>query len=152
MLGLRKTNGKSWRALYGADSFAHMMRAGGIDLLFALTLIFLCQLLGESIVTLLDLPVPGPVVGMALLFVGLSIKGGIPADIAMVGDNLLKHLSLLFIPAGVGVMLHAELLRTELLPISAALLVSTLLAIAATGLMMRWLMKDGKSDAQETSQ
>jgi len=121
-------------------------------LLFALTLIFLCQLFGESIVTLLGLPVPGPVVGMALLFVGLSIKGGIPSDIAMVGDSLLKHLSLLFIPAGVGVMLHAKLLQAELLPISVALLVSTLLAIAVTGLMMRWLMKDGKPDPQETSQ
>nr|WP_321445269.1 CidA/LrgA family protein [uncultured Cohaesibacter sp.] len=152
MLGLRKTNGKSCDALYGAESLAPILRAGGIDLLFALTLIFLCQLLGESIVTLLGLPVPGPVVGMALMFIGLSIKGGIPADVAMVGDSLLKHLSLLFIPAGVGVMLHAKLLRAEMLPISISLLVSTVLAIAVTGLMMRWLMKEAAPHEGETEQ
>ncbi len=89
---------------------------------------------------------------MALLFLGLAVKGGVPKDLGTVGDSLLGHLSLLFIPAGVGVMLHAELLRQELLPIAASLLLSTLLAIAVTGLMMRWLMKDGKPDPQETSQ
>ena len=111
-------------------------------MLFALTVIFVCQLFGEVIVTLLGLPVPGPVVGMALLFLGLAIKGGVPEDLGTVGDGLLGHLSLLFIPAGVGVMLHAELLRQELVPIAVSLLFSTLFAIAVTGLMMRWLMKD----------
>ena len=115
---------------------------GGGALLFALTIIFSCQLLGEVCVMLLGLPVPGPVVGMALLFLGLMIKGQVPTNLGMVGDGLLKHLSLLFIPAGVGVMLHSTLLWQEILPISLALVISTLLAIAATGLMMRWLMKE----------
>ena len=124
-------------------------------MLFYLTAIFVCQLVGEGLVTVLGLPVPGPVAGMALLFAGLMIKGSIPDDLAMVGDTLLKHLSLLFIPAGVGVMLHAELLKRELVPISVALVVSTLLAIAVTGLLMSWLSKGEtpqKRDAKERSQ
>lgn len=105
-------------------------------MIFYLTLIFACQLIGESLVTFFKLPIPGPVVGMALLFVGLLIKGGIPKNLELTADTLITHLSLLFIPAGVGVLLHAELLAAELLPISVALLVSTLLAIAVTGFLM----------------
>ncbi len=67
-----------------------------------LTLIFGCQLAGELIVAATGLPVPGPVCGMALLFAGLVIKGGLPAELARVGDALLGNLSLLFVPAGVG--------------------------------------------------
>ena len=125
-------------------------------MLFYLTVIFVCQLVGEGLVTVLGLPVPGPVVGMALLFAGLLIKGTIPEDLALVGDTLLKHLSLLFIPAGVGVMLHAALLKREIVPISVALVVSTLLAIAVTGLLMSWFMRgkprasaDGQSSGEQ---
>ncbi len=104
-----------------------------------LTAILACQLAGELAVTATGLPVPGPVVGMVLLFCGLLIKGGIPTGLATVGDALLAHLSLLFVPAGVGVMLHARLLGDDWLPVSVALVVSTALTIAVTALVMVWL-------------
>ena len=110
-------------------------------MLFYLTLIFACQLIGEGLVTAFALPVPGPVVGMALLFAGLMIKGGIPDDLARVSDTLLANLSLLFVPAGVGVMLHAKLLGAEWLSLSVALVASTLLCIAVTALLMSWLSR-----------
>jgi putative effector of murein hydrolase LrgA (UPF0299 family) len=91
------------------------------------------------LVTASGLPVPGPVCGMALLFAGLIVRGGIPADLAAVGDALLGNLSLLFIPAGVGVMLHLKLIEAEIVPISIALASSTLATIAVTALMMQWL-------------
>lgn len=104
-----------------------------------LTLIFCCQLAGELAVTGLGLPLPGPVVGMVLLFVGLLVKGSIPADLGKTADALLGNLSLCFVPAGVGVMLHAGLIGEDWLPISVALIASTLLAIAVTALVMVWL-------------
>ena len=111
-------------------------------MLNALTLIFCCQLAGESIVTATALPIPGPVCGMALLFVGLLARGGIPDDLAKVGDALLGNLSLLFVPAGVGVMLHLRLLEAEILPISVALIGSTLITVAVTALLMQWLNRE----------
>lgn len=111
-------------------------------MLFYLTIIFGCQLAGEGLVTLLKLPIPGPVVGMALLFCGLVIKGNIPDGFANVADGLLANLSLLFIPAGVGVMLHFRLIEAELLPIAVSVIGSTLLTIAVTGLFMNWLSRD----------
>ena len=101
-----------------------------------LTLILTCQLIGETFVVWTGMPVPGPVVGMLLLFSGLVLRGGLPEDLAKVSDKLLSHLSLLFVPAGVGVMLHAGLLGKEWLAISAALVASTLLTIAVTALVM----------------
>lgn len=108
-------------------------------MLTQLTLIFVCQLIGELVVVATGLPVPGPVLGMALLFVMLVTRGGVPAELAGVADSLIRHLSLLFVPAGVGVMLHLRLIGEELAPISIALVVSTVLAIGVTGALMAWL-------------
>ena len=105
-------------------------------MLFYLTLIFCCQLVGELFIAATGLPVPGPVVGMALLFLGLLIRGSVPRPLGEVADSLISHLSLLFVPAGVGVMLHTGLIAQELLPISVALVVSTLLTIGVTAVMM----------------
>lgn len=112
-------------------------------MLFYLTLIFSCQLIGELIVVALGIAVPGPVIGMLLLFVGLLIRGSIPEGLENAANALLAHLSLLFVPAGVGIMLHAKLVGEQLLPISVSLVVSTVLTIAVTGTLMAWLSKRG---------
>lgn len=101
-----------------------------------LTLILVCQLIGEAFVVWSGLPVPGPVIGMVLLFAGLLVKGSLPDGLANVSDTLLTHLSLLFVPAGVGVMLHIGLLGDEWIAISTALVVSTLVTIAVTAAIM----------------
>ncbi len=111
-------------------------------MLFYLTLIFCCQLIGGLLVSATALPVPGPVVGMALLFCGLLLHGKLPEDLGRVADALITNLSLLFIPAGVGVMLHLQLLGDELLPISTALVASTLITVAVSGGMMLWLNRN----------
>ena len=103
-----------------------------------LTLIFSCQLAGELVVGALGLSLPGPVLGMLILFAWLLWRG-LPEDLARVADALLGHLSLLFVPAGVGVMVHLGLLGADWLPITGALVVSTALTVAVTGLVMAWL-------------
>ena len=108
-----------------------------------LTLIFCCQLAGELVVAATGLPIPGPVIGMALLFVGLVVWGALPSGLAAIADMLLGNLSLLFVPAGVGVMLHLSLLSRDLLPISVALIASTSLTIAVTAALMNFLSPPG---------
>jgi holin-like protein len=118
-------------------------------MLGAITLLLACQLVGEVITMSMDLPLPGPVVGMALLFIGLLIRrriksGGdeaeIPEALEQTATGLLSHLSLLFVPAGVGVMLYLPLIADEWLPITVALVASTLLTIALTAIVMSWLI------------
>lgn len=100
-------------------------------MLSALTILFLYQLVGEALVYWLNLPVPGPVIGMALLFLTLLWRG-LPSPLQDTSNTLLQHFSLLFVPAGVGVMVHFHRLASEWLPITAALLVSTVLTLLVT--------------------
>ncbi len=107
----------------------------------SLTLILLCQLVGELLTNALRLPIPGPVIGMALLFVLLLIRGQIPQEVGQTADGLLRAMSLLFVPAGAGVVIHFKLLGAALAPLAAAIAVSTLATIVVTALMMRWLSR-----------
>lgn len=107
----------------------------------AIAVLLLCQLVGEGFVAWAGLPIPGPVVGMALLFAALVLRGGVPENLGRVVDGLLAHLSLLFVPAGVGVMLHIAVIRQEWLAVSVALVASTVLTLVVTGLTMAWLIR-----------
>lgn len=112
----------------------------------AIILVF--QWLGELCSRLLALPVPGPVVGMALLFAALLLRGGeVPEGMRVIGEAVQRHLALLFIPAGVGLMVHYQLLGEQWLAITVALVVSTLAGLVATVVVMRWLgaERDGGS-------
>ncbi len=118
-------------------------------MLESIALLLLCQLLGELIVVALQWPIPGPVVGMLILFCGLIIRGNIPEPLAQTANGLLGQLSLLFVPAGVGVMTHLTLLGNQWLPLSLSLVISTLLTIAVTGLIMQRLT--GKEVSEKKS-
>ena len=110
-----------------------------------LTLILGCQLLGEVTARGLGLPLPGPVIGMAALFAGLCVVRRVPLDLERTSTALLRHLSLLFIPAGVGVVAHLGLIGRSWPALLAALVVSTALAIAVTGLVAQALLRrDGR--------
>ncbi len=108
-------------------------------MLGAITLLLLFQLVGEAIALFFTLPVPGPVIGLGLLFAALAWRGGPSEDLRGTAQNLLQHLSLLFVPAGVGVMLHAQRMADEWFPILIALMVSTFATIAVTALVLRAL-------------
>jgi holin-like protein len=123
---------------------ATLAPAGGNAVLSYITVLLVCQLAGEVIARLTHIPVPGPVVGMLLLFAALLIRGGIPAELEKVANTLLSHLSLLFVPAGVGIMVHLRLIAAEWLPITVALVASTALTIVVTGLVMQFLARPRK--------
>lgn len=109
-------------------------------MLAALTVLLVYQLVGEIVAVALGLPVPGPVIGMAMLFVTLIARGAVGEDLRQTANGLLRHLSLLFVPAGVGVMAHLGRLTDEWWPIAVSLVVSTLLTIAVTAVVMRALL------------
>lgn len=102
------------------------------------TILLICQLIGEVITRLFQWSVPGPVLGMVILFCALLVRGNVPEEMNIVTSGLLQNLSLLFVPAGVGVMLHAQLLARNWAALSLALVLSAAITIAVTGLVMRW--------------
>lgn len=105
-------------------------------ILAGLTVIFGCQLAGELVVRLLGLPVPGPVLGMAILLAGL-VAGGVPEGVRRVATGLLTYLPLFFVPAGVGLVTHGPRLRADWWPLAAGIVASTLLTLLVVGLIMQ---------------
>lgn len=84
-----------------------------------------CQLVGEVVVRSLGLPVPGPVLGMVLLFGVLSVRRpGPESGTLRVADGLLRHLQLLFVPVTVGIMVHAAAIQEQWVPITGGLVLS----------------------------
>jgi holin-like protein len=96
-----------------------------------MTVLLVCQLIGEVTARALNLPMPGPVLGMLLLF-GVLLWRGAPDWLDQVGQGLLRFLPLFFVPAGVGIMNHVQLMRAEWLAIAITLLVSTVITMIAT--------------------
>ena len=99
-------------------------------------LLLIYQLAGELSVSLFDIPVPGPVIGMVMLFFTLVVRGSSTKSLDSSSSALLSHLSLLFVPAGVGIMVHFDRIVNEWQAISTALILSTIITMAATALIM----------------
>jgi putative effector of murein hydrolase LrgA (UPF0299 family) len=123
----------------------------------SLSLILLCQLAGEVIVRGLALPMPGPVVGLVFLLLlllardrfAVLARGPLQQDgVENASRGLLAHLSLLFVPAGVGVMQKLDVVADHGIAIAAVLAISvvvTLLVTVTTFLAASRLLARGRS-------
>ena len=114
-------------------------------MLQGLFILLLCQLLGEAIALGLAIPVPGPAIGIVFLIVFLFVKSWFQSEdsaaedtgISVAADGLLKNLSLLFVPAGVGIAQNYDIVLSNGLAIALALVVSAILTLVATVVVFR---------------
>ena len=106
-------------------------------MLEALATLLAFQLLGEALAHQFGLPVPGPVIGMALLFLAWPWMARLHERLGSVADALLTNFGLLFVPAGVGVMLHAGLIAAWWAPLLLAIVASS----AITMVLGAWLFE-----------
>ena len=112
----------------------------------AFLVLLLCELAGDLLRQLLALPVPGPVIGMSILAAVLvsrreGPKSAITDGLEHTAETLIRHMGLLFVPAGVGLVAEISVLRSQWFPIAAGLIGSTLLSLAVTGLVMHWSIR-----------
>jgi putative effector of murein hydrolase LrgA (UPF0299 family) len=98
------------------------------------------QSLGELLSRGLTLPFPGPVVGMLLLLLALRWTP-VRVPVAACAHFLLSHLSLLFVPVGVGVMTHLSLLNQYGVRMLLVIVLSTWIGLAVTALTLRYFQK-----------
>ena len=101
------------------------------------------QSVGEMIARGLHLPLPGPVIGMVLLVVALRWEP-VREPVALAANFLLSHLSLLFVPVGVGVMTHLSLVSQYGVRMLVVIVVSTLAGLGVTVLSMQILRETSK--------
>ncbi|WP_373018018.1 CidA/LrgA family protein [Thiomicrorhabdus sp.] len=109
--------------------------------LSVMTILLIYQLVGELIVREFNMTVPGPVIGMLLMLFSLLVKRSFADQLLKPTEMILSHFSLLFIPAGVGLMIHLSRLQDEWLAITIALLSSTVLGLLVTAWTMMLMTK-----------
>ena len=118
-------------------------------MLNSIFIILLFQLMGEFIQKFFEFSIPGPVIGLIfLLSVLLIIKKinkkheAFDTNLVISAENLLSYLPLLFIPVGVGVVMHLSLLEENLVSVLLVIVFGTLLTLGLTGYVMEKLLKD----------
>ena len=114
---------------------------------FALILGF--QVIGEALSLFFSLPVPGPVLGMVLMLFAFFLKDNLVDSIRPTAGVLLANMSLLFVPAGVGIMRHGERFMNEGIGIVVTILASTLIAMAVSGYVILLVQKALKIQDEE---
>jgi holin-like protein len=102
-----------------------------------LAILFCFLAVGEQASRLARIPVPGSVLGMLLLAAALRLGLLRAESVQAAAEALLDNLSLLFVPAGVGLMLYLDLPARDWWSVLAALVPSTFLVMAAVG----WLQQ-----------
>lgn len=117
-----------------------------MNALRGLACLLLLQAAGEAIVHAARLAVPGPVVGMGLLLVALG-WAPLREAVGAAAELLLAHLSLLFVPVGVGVITHLDLVTRHGLALMAVIALSTWTGMAVTALVLRQML--GSAAVQE---
>jgi holin-like protein len=114
-----------------------------------LALLLLLQVAGEALAKAFGLPVPGPVVGMVLLL-GALRWAPLREPIAAAAEFLLAHLSLLFVPVGVGVITHLDVVSEYGLRLLAVIVGSTWIGMTVTALVLRALLRgESASEARD---
>lgn len=123
-------------------------------MLNSIFLILFFQLVGEFIQKFLEISIPGPVIGFFLLLITLllskksyyKIPVNLQINLINSAESLLNYLPLLFIPVGVGVVMHLSLLEDNLVPVMLVLIIGTLLTLAVTAFVMDRLLKEVNKD------
>lgn len=110
-------------------------------MLYAMAALVLLQYVGAGLSKWLNIPVPGPLMGMALMLIILCMIGRLPDALRRVSGGLVSHLMLLFIPSVAAIMTQIDHVRTEWLPFVLASVVGTALTILATALTLRYMLK-----------
>jgi holin-like protein len=112
-----------------------------VNLLRGLALLLLLQAAGESLTHAFDLPLPGPVIGLVLLLAALRLEL-VRQWVVDAAEGLLAHLSLLFVPVGVGVITHLDVVSAYGLRLLAVVVLSTWIGMAVTALVLGRLLRD----------
>ena len=124
-------------------------------MLRSLFIIFFYQLLGEAIQKIFEINIPGPVIGLILLllsfiifFKKLTQSKKIIKEISVTSNQIINYLSLLFVPIGVGVVMHIDYLGDNLFKIFSIIIIGTLATLVFTAFVMEKMinleMKNGK--------
>jgi holin-like protein len=106
---------------------------------FVLTLLLI--VIGDAFTTALEIPVPGPVVGLLIVSVVFTARAGPTPAMSRMFDAIIPYAPMLFVPAGAGVIAHADAIAAKWLPIVSVITLGTFAVLLVTGLMVQALVR-----------
>lgn len=109
-------------------------------MLYGIAVLLAFLVAGEAATAVFHLPMPGPVSGMLLLLLWSMARRHVDQRVAQAATSLLRYLGLFFIPAGAGLLVLSDVLKTHGLALALIVLVSTLITLIVTALLLRWLL------------
>ena len=119
------------------------------SLLQGFALLLFLQWISAEIIAFLGIPFPPPLLGMliltALLCTGV-IKENYIEDIC---TALIDKMALLFLPAGVSMILYLDVIKAELLPISLTVILSSVIILCSTALVLEMLLRRKEKGGQQ---
>ena len=124
-------------------------------MLRSLFIIFFYQLLGEAIQKIFEINIPGPVIGLILLLLSfiffskkLTWSKKIIKEISVTSNQIISYLSLLFVPIGVGVVMHIDYLGDNLFKIFSIIIIGTLATLVFTAFVMEKIINSKKKNGK----
>ena len=122
-------------------------------MIWSFCVLLACQALGDVLHAITGLPIPGTVFGIALLLLSLCVWRRVAPVSLPAADALLPYFGLFFVPPGVSALLRLSQFTHALLPIAAAIVVSSVAALAVTGRIAQSLLSQGsKSPAKRAGE
>lgn len=120
-------------------------------LLYGLTWLVVFQLLGTAVSVLLLPMLPGPIVGLVLLFIFLLVRGQLNESIQQAATTLLRYLPLMLVPPAIGVMAYTHEILEHFWAVVGVLVVSLALSLVFTGWLMQRLIERQARRQEEKS-
>jgi holin-like protein len=117
----------------------HITARDAFTFLLGLGVLVALNVLGDWLVRLTGATVPGSVVGMLLLTALLEARVLPIAVVRAAAELLVRHLALLYVPAGVALLAYWSAVRGELLAVAAAALASLVAVLVVVGLVVQCL-------------
>ena len=125
-----------------AGPMASSSQALKLNMLRGLAILLLYQGIGEAITYFSGIPIPGPAIGMVLLFLTLTYSGRkMPQWLGHTSHFMIRWLPLMFVPACVGIFFLPDTQADQWPAIVSVIVLSTLITIAATAVVMKWLLR-----------
>ena len=129
------------RGLAYNDESCSWLACTELKIILGLLILIAYHQTGEALMYWSGWPIPGSVIGMLLLLLSLMLFNKPPKPIKHSAEFLLRHLSLLFVPAGVGMMLLFDLIADQWVAMLLSLVLSTVISLAFTAWLMQILLK-----------
>jgi holin-like protein len=103
---------------------------------------YLCA--GEVVIRLAEWPIPGPMVGLVLMLSDFSLNGRADREVEQIFDGVSKHLAILFVPAGAGVIAYGAILNDGLPLILISIIVGTTVTMVITAYVFLLIHRSDK--------